>query len=207
MPFFPADAIDSHLQKKLLIGGIIPRPIGLILTQNQAGLVNLAPFSYFNIVSFDPPVLGVSIQRQEDGSYKDTARNLLDLEVANVHMVDRDLLEAANQAAAPLGPNESELARTNLVLQAGQLSTLPVIQAAKVTYECRLLQQVPVTKDGDRVACDLFLLEVLGTQVLDLVYDADRDYIIASKFDPISRLAGNDYADLGREWTLERPQS
>ena len=61
---------------KLLIGSIIPRPVAVVSTQSADGIVNIAPFSFFNIVSSEPVILSLAIQRKE-GELKDTARNLL----------------------------------------------------------------------------------------------------------------------------------
>lgn len=204
MIHFSADKLSAKLQKKLLIGGIIPRPVALILTQSQDGVINLAPFSYFNIVSYDPPVLSVAIQRDDSGNYKDTARHLRSKKQASVHIVSRSLLSGANEAAAPLGPRESELKRTNFTLRNSQNISIPSVAEALITYECELLEQVPIEKSGQKTA-DLFLLSVVSTSVSESVFDENKEYIIPRKLDPISRLAGNDYADLGDIWTTPRP--
>ena len=203
---FSMEKIDPKLQKKLLIGGVIPRPVALVVTQSEEGVVNLAPFSYFNIASYNPPVLSVAIQRHEDGRYKDTARNLMDTGQAVVHIVDRTLLEGANQTAAPLAPQESELKRTQWSLRPGSLIDVPVVAQAKLTYECECLTSVTIEAEDGQAAADLWLLKVLGTQVAEEVYDAEREYILADRLDPMSRLAGQDYASLGDQWTLDRPQ-
>jgi flavin reductase (DIM6/NTAB) family NADH-FMN oxidoreductase RutF len=72
---------------KFLIGSIIPRPIAFVTTLSKDGILNGAPFSYFNIVSSNPPMISLSIQRRE-GQQKDTARNIIDSKDFVIHIVD-----------------------------------------------------------------------------------------------------------------------
>src|SRR5690606_32125747 len=80
---------------KLMIGTIIPRPIAFVTTQSKDGTLNGAPFSYFNIVSSNPPMISVSIQRN-NGNTKDTARNIYDTKEFVVHIVDPENVEKVN---------------------------------------------------------------------------------------------------------------
>lgn len=93
---------------KLLIGSIIPRPIAFVTTKSQDGVLNGAPFSYFNIVSSNPPMISLSIQRS-GGELKDTARNIRDLQEFVVHIVDEQNVRQVNETAAKLPPNHSEI--------------------------------------------------------------------------------------------------
>ena len=77
---------------KFLIGSIIPRPIAFVTTQSEDGVVNAAPFSYFNIVSSNPPMISVSVQRR-NGMMKDTARNATNGKEFVVHIVDQLILK------------------------------------------------------------------------------------------------------------------
>ena len=98
---------------KLLIGSIVPRPIAFVTSLAKDGTVNAAPFSYFNIVSSNPPMISISTQRK-DGRRKDTAQNIIDNEAFVVHIVDEDNVVEINKTAASLPPNESELNQANL---------------------------------------------------------------------------------------------
>src|SRR5699024_2075271 len=93
LKFSPEELTDQE-KKKFLIGSIIPRPI--------------APFSYVNIGSYDPPILAVSVQRVE-GQLKDTAKNIFENKEAVVQIVDGDNVESTNKTSAPLERDESEL--------------------------------------------------------------------------------------------------
>ena len=74
---------------KLLIGTVIPRPIAFITTKSKEGIVNAAPFSYFNIAATEPPMLSVSLQRK-NGAHKDTAKNIIETGEFVIHIVDVD---------------------------------------------------------------------------------------------------------------------
>ncbi len=98
---------------KLLIGSIIPRPVAVVSTQSADGIVNIAPFSFFNIVSSEPVILSLAIQRKE-GELKDTARNLLATKEAVVHILDQTNVQEANKTAALLPADQSELTVSDL---------------------------------------------------------------------------------------------
>ena len=83
---------------KLLIGSIIPRPIAFVTSLGKSGTLNGAPFSYFNIVSSNPPMISLAIQRN-GGKQKDTARNILETKEFVVHIVDQDNVEKVNEEA------------------------------------------------------------------------------------------------------------
>lgn len=98
----------SKLNYKLLIGSIIPRPIAFVTTLTPDGVLNGAPFSYFSIISSQPPLISVSIQRKH-GVMKDTARNAIEIGSFVVHIVDESTVEAVNITAANLSPDEAYL--------------------------------------------------------------------------------------------------
>ena len=98
---------------KLLIGSIIPRPIAFVTSLGKSGTLNGAPFSYFNIVSSNPPMISLAIQRN-GGKQKDTARNILETKEFVVHIVDQDNVEKVNETAASLPPDQSEIERAQL---------------------------------------------------------------------------------------------
>ncbi len=187
---------------KLMIGSVIPRPIAFVTTLNEDDSVNLAPFSFYNMVSYQPPLLMVSVQRL-DGQMKDTARNILRQKEAVVHEVNRHNLADINQTAASLGVNESELGRTNFTTVDSQQVSTPGVEQALVRFETVLDHHHEIIHQ-DTVTADLFLLRVVAVHVADNVYNQGK--IRADQLKPVSRLAGQDYATLGEIITLERPQ-
>lgn len=186
---------------KLLIGSIIPRPIAFVTTKSEQGVINGAPFSYFNIVSSNPPMISLAIQRP-NGRLKDTARHIHHQQQFVVHIVDEDNVEQVNETAASLPVTESELARTNFTLVDSTQITVPGIQEAKVRMECRLVQSIPLM-NGEEQTGDLFIGEVVQYHIDETIYNEGR--IDPRKLKAISRLAGSNYAKIGDIFALERP--
>ena len=172
MHFFKASDISSLEKKKLLNGSVIPRPIALIVTQDR-GIVNIAPFSYFNIVSNDPPIVSVAIQRNH-GQMKDTARNILKTQEATLHIVSELNVEEANKTSASLNPDQSELGHTSLSLLDSRLVKTPSVKEASVRYELILHQHIEVKNQEANSVADLILLEVVAIHIDEAVYDSDK---------------------------------
>lgn len=196
------EALSQKENYKLLIGSIIPRPIALVTTQSDSGLLNIAPFSFFNVVSSDPPLLSIAVQRV-NGEPKDTARNILQNKEAVVHIVDTDNVKDANQTAALLSPDESEIDRTEFEQVNSVEVSVPGLKQSKVRFETVLKEDIVIKKDGEPVS-DLLLLEVKYYHFDEAIYD--NGYINKDELSAVSRLAGNDYAEIGRTFTIERPQ-
>src|SRR5690625_3994219 len=126
---------------KLLIGSIIPRPIAFVTSVGKDGIVNGAPFSYFNIVTANPPMVSVSVQRR-NGVQKDTARNVLEAKNYVIHVVDEENVTQINKTAATLQPSESEIEATSLSLIPSDRIDTPGIKEAKARFECVLEEHV-----------------------------------------------------------------
>ncbi|WFB57980.1 flavin reductase family protein [Paenibacillus sp. BR1-192] len=200
-------SIDPNTQSerdiyKLLIGSVVPRPVAFVTTLSADGVLNAAPFSYFSIVSSNPPLLSVSVQRK-NGVPKDTARNAMQSGELVIHIVDEDTVAAVNETAANLPPDESELDRTRLTPVVSDVVKVPGVLESKIRMEC-VLEQV-VTLDGaDQLpAADLLIARVVRFHVSEELYEHGR--IDASKLKPVSRMAGNIYSTLGEMFTIERP--
>lgn len=191
---------------KLLIGSIVPRPIALVTSLSKDGVLNAAPFSYFSVVASQPPMLSISVQRKQ-GVMKDTARNARDNGSFVVHIVDESNVHAANQAAANLPPNASEVEFAGFTPVASEVITVPGLKEAKIRMECVLEHSIKLGgSDGKEPACDLLIGRVVRFHLTDDVYDEEKGYILADKLQPVSRMAGNDYASLGKQFSLERPE-
>lgn len=186
---------------KLLIGSVVPRPIAFVTSEAEDRTINGAPFSYFNIVSADPPMLSVSVQRK-NGVQKDSARNILHQENFVIHIVSKSYLEKINQTAASLAADESELTLANLTTVSSQKITTPGVEEAKVRYECVLEKHLELG-EGDEVSTDFFIGKIVCIHVDEEVYDDGK--IIYDELQAISRLAGTDYAEIGPITTIPRP--
>ncbi|MEJ2378889.1 MAG: flavin reductase family protein [Pseudolabrys sp.] len=123
---------------KLLTNIVIPRPIAWITTQDQGGVVNLAPFSFFNAVAGNPLYVIVSIDKNDSGGLKDTARNIVANREFVVNMVTEELFDAMNISAADFPPGQSELEAVGLnTADSVQINT-PRLAEATASMECRL---------------------------------------------------------------------
>ena len=189
---------------KLLIGTIIPRPIAFVTTVSDEGIVNGAPFSYFNIISSNPPMVSLAVQRPE-GRLKDTARNIYDNKEFVVHIVDEDNVAAINETAASLPSEQSELDIAELSVVASNIVSVPGVKEAKVRMECRLVQAIPLGGTQEGIAgSDLFIGEVVMFHVSESIYEDGR--VNARELKAVSRLAGNNYAKIGETFSIERPK-
>lgn len=186
---------------KLLIGSIIPRPIAFVTSVSKEGIVNGAPFSYFNVVSSNPPMISLSIQRRK-GKMKDTARNILTKKAFVVHSVDIHNLKDINETAASLSPDESEIHLTSLTLIESDMVDVPGIKESKVRMECILEKHLSLG-EGEKITTDLLIGKVVRFHMDESIYIDGRIDPLA--LGPLSRLAGISYAGIGEIINLERP--
>lgn len=188
---------SAHDNYKLLIGSIVPRPIAFVTSVDEAGRVNAAPFSFFNIVNDSPPMVMFSCIRKEGGVMKHTPRNIAATKEFVVHIVDEDNVAAINHTSinAPDGISELELA--GLTALPGQVVGVPRVKECKISMECQLVQIVELGH------ADMIIGEVLGFHVDDELLHGGRIDVL--KLKPVSRLAGASYAAIGRTFELERP--
>lgn len=185
---------------------IAPRPIGWFTTLNGDGGVNLAPYSYFNAVGDDPPVLMFAAGARADDRLKDSARNI-EIHGAFVHhVVPFDLRDAMNTSSAAVEPGVNEAALANLDLIDSRVIDVPRIAAAPVAMECRYLQTVAVAQNGTATPTKMILGEVVGIHI-------DEQFLVDGMVDtarlrPTARLGYFQYASVEESVVFEmrRPQ-
>jgi len=164
---------------KLLTNLVVPRPIAWVSTVNRDGLINLAPFSFFNAVCADPLYVVVSIGRRDNGAPKDTATNIETGGEFVVNLVTEDLLSAMNISAADFSPDQRELPAAGLRATPSVRVKPPRLSLAQVSMECRLHQALPLG------ANTLFIGEVLMFHVDDALLGPR---LRVDHFAPIGRL-------------------
>jgi flavin reductase (DIM6/NTAB) family NADH-FMN oxidoreductase RutF len=164
---------------KLLTNLIVPRPIAWIASQNQNDVVNLAPFSFFNVVSSAPPCVVFSVGLNGAGECKDTARNIRNNREFVVNLVTEDLFDAMNLSAADFPPDQSELAAANLRVAPSVRIKVPRVEEAQVSLECKLHSEHALG------ASTLFIGEVVMFHVADNLVDSR---LHVENFAPIGRL-------------------
>ena len=180
--------LETH---KLMIGSIVPRPIAFVSTLSKDGLENLAPFSYFNGICSNPPsIMFCPARRGYDGKTKDTLNNIRDTEEFAVNIVSEDFAEQMVSTSTDFEPEVNEFEVSGLTPVPCQKIAPPKVAEAKISFECKLNQIVPVGNEGPGGG-----FVIIGTIVLfhidDDVYE--DGYINLKKLRPIGRLAGNMY--------------
>ncbi|RST57560.1 flavin reductase family protein [Siminovitchia terrae] len=192
---------------KLLTGAIVPRPIAFVTTTSTVnGTVNAAPFSFFNIVSSDPPIISLSIGRRAGNTMKDTARNAVANGELVVHISTENLIEDINETAALLPAARSELELTGLNKVDSTIVSVPGILEAKVRFECRLEQHHEIKNDHGNTVTDFLMARIVCIHIDETVYDPQKGYVFTETLRPVARLAGSNYAELGKIYSLIRPE-
>jgi flavin reductase (DIM6/NTAB) family NADH-FMN oxidoreductase RutF len=178
---------------RLLAGSVVPRPIAWVSTRGEAG-ENLAPYSFFNLVSVAPPVLMFApVGTGED--LKDTPKNVLDTEEFVVNIVTMELAEAMNATSATV--EESEFDHAGLERAESVRVEAPRVAAAKVAFECELYDFVEIGRSA------MVLGEVVYAHVADDV--ATDGNVDVTKLDAVGRLSGSYYASTRERFSMERP--
>lgn len=184
---FEMDAVAPRDRYKLLAATVVPRPIAWVVTEDGEGRRNAAPFSFFNVVSGDPPVVGFSVERRRSGAAKDTMANIAAGGQFVVCLVPFALAGAMNVTAADLPPGAEETAAAGLELRPSALVAPPRIAASPAALECETFRLVPIG------AYCLVLGRVLAVQIRDdCVLDAARCHVDTAKLDLIGRMAAPD---------------
>ncbi len=196
MKSFNVEELDERQIYKLMSGSIIPRPIAWVTTQNRSGLVNVAPFSFFNVVSSQPPLVSIAFTAK-----KDTFNNIMATKEAVIHLISSQNVKEMNLTASKLNSNESEADKYNLELIPSQRVTVPSLKNSLVRFETVLYKHIPLENDAQ------FVILKLKNFIFDEeVLEESSLHILAEKLDPVARLAGNNFATLGEQWTLIRPE-
>ena len=189
-----ANDLSAKENKKLLSGSIAPRPIALISTLQENNKLNMAPFSYFNIVSGEPPMISVSVRYDTDNQ-KDTSLNILREKEFVVHIISREFLEKANETSTSLGRDESEVEYADLTSIPSISIKTPGIKEAKVRFECEYATHLHFEHT------DLIIGRVVTYHINEEVYDNGK--IKLDKLQPVSRLSGARYGMIGEIIQLE----
>lgn len=137
-------ALSSRDSYRLMISCIIPRPIAFVTTLSREGVTNLAPFSFFNGVSSDPPVISIAVATKRDGSKKDTWRNIEETGEYVVNVVVPELMDAVIVGARELPHNVSELDLSGLRTLPSAKVKPPRLADSPINLECTLLKIVEV---------------------------------------------------------------
>jgi flavin reductase (DIM6/NTAB) family NADH-FMN oxidoreductase RutF len=204
---FDLTALAANQRYKLLAGLIVPRPIALVTSRDAEGRVNAAPFSFFNVMGSDPPVVVLGIGRRSSGEPKDTVCNILDVKEFTVNIVDEALAGAMNVCAIDLPAGDSELAAARLTSVASAQVSVPYVAESPASLECRLRETVEI---GSNI---MLLGEVVHIHLRDDLFDPEKFYVLTDKLQPIGRMHGGgwyarttDLFDMPRFSSLDQVQ-
>lgn len=197
MKFNPKELSKSQAYK-LLISALIPRPIALVSTVNQDGVVNVAPFSFFGAMSSKPPIIYVSIDRKRDGDKKDTLKNIELTGDFVVNIVTEEIAEKMNICAVdfPYGISEAQIA--GLTPVESDLVKAPRISESPINFECKVLKIIEIGESPNSV--------VLGEVVLFHINDEilENGVVNPKKLKVVGRLGGNLYTLVDNVFEMKR---
>lgn len=186
---------------QLLTGGIIPRPIAWISTQNSQGLTNLAPYSFFSVASCNPPVLTFTNVPSREVLTKDTLANLLETKECVVHIVPAYQAELMNASCASFSSDKSEIDEIGIETEVSHKVNPPSIKEALVRYECTLREVITISEKP--IGGVLVLLDVVQIHIDDSVIN--DNIIQADLLNTIGKLGGNYYCYSKQDINLPRP--
>ena len=187
---------------RLLIGSVVPRPIGWVSTVSADDVGNLAPFSFFMAATGSPPTVVLSTSFR-DGEPKDTLRNVMEIPEFVLNVVSEAMGDAMNATSEELPADVDELIAAGLT-PAPSSRVRPVrVAEAPINMECKVVQLVPV---GDpKTGSTLIIGEILAWHIRDEVFDAERMRIRLDELKALGRMAGDGYTRTRDQFEMIRP--
>lgn len=182
--FFDLSQIAARDAYKLLTGVVVPRPIAFVTSVSPSGLVNAAPYSFFNMIGSNPPIIALGVGDRPEGGGKDTACNIQTKEEFVVNIVDEALATAMNESAVDFPPDWSEVETLGLPTDEGQLIKVPHLTQSPASLECR--HHTTLTIGQNRI----ILGEVVGLWLRDEFVDAQKFYVWTNDMKIIGRGGG-----------------
>jgi flavin reductase (DIM6/NTAB) family NADH-FMN oxidoreductase RutF len=180
-------ALSAYQRYKLMASLIVPRPIALVTTLGANGVANAAPFSMFNMVGEDPPIVMLSINRLKDGRLKDTAANILASGEFVVHLADEAIAAQMHACGESLPPEVSELARVGLHALPSQRVKPPRIAEAPVAFECVLHEKLETESRY------IFIGRVLWLHAREGLVDTTTWRVRLQDYHPVGRFGASFY--------------
>lgn len=181
---FDFAVLSAAERYKLMSAAITPRPIAWLTTLSADGVRNAAPYSFFNMMGAEPPLVAVGLMRQPDGSYKDSARNALDTGEFVVNLVGEPDAAAMNFTCIDAPPAFDELEAAGIAVLPSTKIAAPRIASAPVSMECRVFKAIDAGKTT------VMLGEVLQFHICDELVDPDRLHVDTLAMQLVARMHG-----------------
>lgn len=179
--------LTEYQRYKLMASLIVPRPIALVTTLSDGGVVNAAPFSMFNMLGEEPPIVMISINRLQDGQLKDTAANIVRTREFVVHIADEAMAEQMHRCGARLPPEVSELAAVGLTTLPSRAVAPPRIAEAPVAFECTLWELL------ETESRQIFIGQVRWLHARDGLIDTEAWRVRLQDYFPVARFGASFY--------------
>jgi len=184
----------------------VPRPIGWLSSVSHSGVENIAPYSQWQNLTFDPPMVMFSANQYPDGRRKDTVVNAEETGWFVWNMATYDLREAVNLSAMALPPNESEFDRLDVTREYADNAPIPMVKESPIKFECRYLSTHRLKGNSPVGSVDIVFATVETIHIDDAIITAEGKIDIA-KVRPIARLGYFDYAVISETFQMRVPGS
>lgn len=191
--------LTEYQRYKLMASLIVPRPIALITTLSPSGVVNAAPFSMFNMLGEEPPIVMVSINRLNDGHLKDTATNIVRNKEFVVHMTDEAMADKMHRCGDRMPPDVSELERVGLHTRPSKSVAPPCIEEAPVAFECTLWETL------ETASRQIFIGKVVWMHARDGLIDTDTWRVRLQDYHPVGRFGASFYVRSSDRFAIANP--
>ncbi|QET06262.1 flavin reductase family protein [Cupriavidus pauculus] len=192
------EAITEYQRYKLMASLIVPRPIALVTTLGPDGTANAAPFSMFNMLGEEPPIVMISVNRLGDGAQKDTAANIERTGEFVVHLSDEPMAEKMHRCGERLPPHVSELAHVGLTAAPSTAVAPPRIAEAPVAFECRLWETLATESR------QIFIGRVLRLHAREGLIDTETWRVRLQDYFPVGRFGASFYVTTRDRFSLEQ---
>ena len=202
MQEFKLSELSAQEGYTILRSVVTPRPIALVTTINADGLVNAAPYSFFNAIAYDPCMVVLGLEARPDGTRKDTSQNIRDNQEFVVNLVDNAMAEGMNICSAPLPPEESEINISGFTIQESSLVSPPRLAEAPAALECTRHTTLEL---GNRR--EIVVGEVKSFAIRRGLMDQKTLSVDQASLDTIGRLGGNLYTRTQEVFEIRRPDS
>lgn len=188
--------LTEYQRYKLMSSLIVPRPIALVTTVDAAGVVNAAPFSMFNMLGEEPPILMISVNKHADGDMKDTARNILASGEFVVHIADEAIAEQMHACGVRHPPEVSEVEKVGFSTVASNAVRPPRILDAPVAFECRLWEKLETDSRY------IFIGKILWLHARDDLIDLEKHRVRLQNYFPVARFGASFYINTRDRYAL-----
>ena len=184
---------------------IVPRPIGWISSKNNNGQINLAPYSFFNAIATNPPMVVIGPGGySKSGNNKDTLLNIKNNPEFVCNFVSWDVKNIMNESSYSFDNNESEVEKLNIETEDSNMVSIPRVKLSPAHFECTLFKIIDLPSDSRGNPNHLIIGNIIGINISDKIIKNDR--IDIGELKPISRMGYDEYALINTIFSMKRPK-